>query len=188
MAPVSCRRLDVPRSNILGVNCGTFPCKNIADFVHERYDIGIISTIYVAPGFVKALNDPSSKEVGLITAIYYAGKNYEGMRCHVSLMAEVTETFRPRIVGEVRLFRRSSQQQIGTPLDRLLGSGGPMRRRCSASRCCQSGDDDYWQDHCRIRYQLGVHRRASLLERDCASKDQRRFCCCKSDVCLSYGS
>lgn len=38
-----------------------------------RYDIGIISTIYVAPGFKKALDHPSSSELGLITAIYYAG-------------------------------------------------------------------------------------------------------------------
>ncbi|KAK5050530.1 hypothetical protein LTR84_003811 [Exophiala bonariae] len=37
------------------------------------YDIGIVSTIYVAPGFKKALDHPSSKEIGLITAIYYAG-------------------------------------------------------------------------------------------------------------------
>ncbi|KAH8703021.1 general substrate transporter [Talaromyces proteolyticus] len=37
------------------------------------YDIGIISTIYVAPGFKEALHDPSSDITGLITAIFYAG-------------------------------------------------------------------------------------------------------------------
>ncbi|KAH0835985.1 hypothetical protein FOPE_04243 [Fonsecaea pedrosoi] len=38
------------------------------------YDIGIISTIYVAPGFISSLHHPSSSETGLITAIYYAGE------------------------------------------------------------------------------------------------------------------
>lgn len=40
----------------------------------HRYDIGILSTIYVAPGFQKALNNPSSSDLGLITAIFYAGQ------------------------------------------------------------------------------------------------------------------
>ncbi|KAH9984185.1 general substrate transporter [Xylariaceae sp. FL0662B] len=38
------------------------------------YDIGILSTVYVAPGFKKTLNNPSSGEEGLITAIFYAGQ------------------------------------------------------------------------------------------------------------------
>ncbi|KAH7178268.1 hypothetical protein DER46DRAFT_633053 [Fusarium sp. MPI-SDFR-AT-0072] len=38
------------------------------------YDIGILSTIYVSPGFNKALNHPSSSEKGLITAIFAAGQ------------------------------------------------------------------------------------------------------------------
>ncbi|KAH6876334.1 general substrate transporter [Thelonectria olida] len=38
------------------------------------YDIGILSTIYVAPGFKKALGNPSSSDTGLITAIFYAGQ------------------------------------------------------------------------------------------------------------------
>lgn len=39
-----------------------------------RYDIGIVSTFLVAPGFLEALHNPSSGEKGLITAIYYAGE------------------------------------------------------------------------------------------------------------------
>lgn len=39
-----------------------------------RYDIGILSTIYVSPGFMKALDNPSSSDKGLITAIFYAGQ------------------------------------------------------------------------------------------------------------------
>ncbi|KAH8684114.1 general substrate transporter [Ilyonectria robusta] len=38
------------------------------------YDIGILSTIYVSPGFKKALDNPSSSDKGLITAIFYAGQ------------------------------------------------------------------------------------------------------------------
>ncbi|KAF7561066.1 hypothetical protein G7046_g3057 [Stylonectria norvegica] len=38
------------------------------------YDIGILSTIYVSPGFKKALHNPSSSDTGLITAIFYAGQ------------------------------------------------------------------------------------------------------------------
>ncbi|KAJ9150404.1 High-affinity glucose transporter [Pleurostoma richardsiae] len=38
------------------------------------YDIGILSTIYVAPGFKKTLHNPSSSDTGLITAIFYAGQ------------------------------------------------------------------------------------------------------------------
>jgi hypothetical protein len=43
-----------------------------------RYDIGIVSTFLVAPGFLEALHNPSSGEKGLITAIYYAGELYAG--------------------------------------------------------------------------------------------------------------
>jgi MFS family permease len=39
-----------------------------------RYDIGILSTIYVSPGFNKALNNPSSASKGLITAIFSVGQ------------------------------------------------------------------------------------------------------------------
>jgi len=38
------------------------------------YDIGILSTIYVSPGFKQVLNFPSSGDIGLITAIFYAGQ------------------------------------------------------------------------------------------------------------------
>ncbi|KAK7222810.1 hypothetical protein V2G26_010813 [Clonostachys chloroleuca] len=38
------------------------------------YDIGILSTIYVSPGFNKALNNPSSASKGLITAIFSVGQ------------------------------------------------------------------------------------------------------------------
>ena len=37
------------------------------------YNIGILSTIYVNPGFIKALHKPSASQQGLITAIYYLG-------------------------------------------------------------------------------------------------------------------
>ncbi|KAL1898458.1 hypothetical protein Sste5346_003361 [Sporothrix stenoceras] len=38
------------------------------------YDIGILSTIYVAPGFKETLNNPSSSETGAITSVFYAGQ------------------------------------------------------------------------------------------------------------------
>ncbi|KAL2807711.1 general substrate transporter [Aspergillus granulosus] len=38
------------------------------------YDIGVISTILVAPGFKAALSNPSSSETGTITAIFYLGQ------------------------------------------------------------------------------------------------------------------
>ncbi|KPA39269.1 high-affinity glucose transporter [Fusarium langsethiae] len=38
------------------------------------YDIGILSTIYVSPGFNRALDNPSSSDKGLITSIFYAGQ------------------------------------------------------------------------------------------------------------------
>jgi len=37
------------------------------------YNIGILATIYVSPGFVKLLDNPSASRQGLITAIYYLG-------------------------------------------------------------------------------------------------------------------
>ncbi|MCJ1301107.1 hypothetical protein MMC08_003906 [Hypocenomyce scalaris] len=37
------------------------------------YDIGILATIYVSPGFKKALHHPTASQEGLITAIYYLG-------------------------------------------------------------------------------------------------------------------
>lgn len=38
------------------------------------YDIGILSTVYVSPGFKLALNNPSSDTQGLITAIFSVGQ------------------------------------------------------------------------------------------------------------------
>ncbi|MCJ1479541.1 hypothetical protein MMC13_008227 [Lambiella insularis] len=37
------------------------------------YNIGILATIYVSPGFIKLLDSPSASKQGLITAIYYLG-------------------------------------------------------------------------------------------------------------------
>ncbi|KAF2186247.1 general substrate transporter [Zopfia rhizophila CBS 207.26] len=37
------------------------------------YNIGVMATIYVHPGFKKALHNPSSAKTGLITSIYYLG-------------------------------------------------------------------------------------------------------------------
>ncbi|KAE8446081.1 hypothetical protein EG329_012589 [Mollisiaceae sp. DMI_Dod_QoI] len=37
------------------------------------YNIGILATIYVNPGFIKALHKPTASQKGLITAIYYLG-------------------------------------------------------------------------------------------------------------------
>jgi MFS family permease len=39
----------------------------------SRYNIGILATIYVNPGFIKALSNPTAPQQGLITAIYYLG-------------------------------------------------------------------------------------------------------------------
>jgi MFS family permease len=39
----------------------------------SRYNIGIMATIYVHPGFKKALHKPDAAHTGLITAIYYLG-------------------------------------------------------------------------------------------------------------------
>jgi MFS family permease len=39
----------------------------------SRYNIGVLATIYVHPGFKKALYNPSPSKVGLITSIYYLG-------------------------------------------------------------------------------------------------------------------
>ncbi len=38
-----------------------------------RYNIGILATIYVSPGFIKALSKPTASQKGLVTAIYYLG-------------------------------------------------------------------------------------------------------------------
>ena len=37
------------------------------------YNIGVVGTLYVHPGFNKALHGPTSSTTGLITAIYYLG-------------------------------------------------------------------------------------------------------------------
>jgi MFS family permease len=39
----------------------------------RRYNIGILATVYVSPGFIKALSKPTASQTGLITAIYYLG-------------------------------------------------------------------------------------------------------------------
>ncbi|RDL41652.1 MFS general substrate transporter [Venustampulla echinocandica] len=44
----------------------------LASFVWG-YNIGVMGTIYVHPGFKKALNKPDASKKGLITAIYYLG-------------------------------------------------------------------------------------------------------------------
>ncbi|KIW06154.1 uncharacterized protein PV09_03316 [Verruconis gallopava] len=49
--------------------CGYFA---LGSFVWG-YNIGILSTVYVHPGFKQALGHPSSSQTGLITAIYYLG-------------------------------------------------------------------------------------------------------------------
>ncbi|TVY38729.1 Quinate permease [Lachnellula occidentalis] len=41
--------------------------------VVSAYNIGILATIYVHPGFKKALHKPNASQTGLITAIYYLG-------------------------------------------------------------------------------------------------------------------
>lgn len=46
---------------------------NVFDSNHFRYNIGIMATIYVNPGFKKALHGPTASQTGLITAIYYLG-------------------------------------------------------------------------------------------------------------------
>ncbi|KAF9525580.1 general substrate transporter [Crepidotus variabilis] len=37
------------------------------------YNIGILATVYVHPGFIKAIHRPTASDKGLITAIYYLG-------------------------------------------------------------------------------------------------------------------
>lgn len=49
--------------------CGFFA---LASFLWG-YNIGILGTIYVHPGFKKALHHPDASHTGLITAIYYLG-------------------------------------------------------------------------------------------------------------------
>jgi MFS family permease len=39
----------------------------------HRYNIGIMASIYVHPGFTTALDNPSKAITGLITSIYYVG-------------------------------------------------------------------------------------------------------------------
>jgi MFS family permease len=39
----------------------------------RRYNIGILATVYVSPGFIQALSKPTASQTGLITAIYYLG-------------------------------------------------------------------------------------------------------------------
>lgn len=40
---------------------------------NPRYNIGIIATLYVNNGWIKALHKPTAAQKGLITAIYYLG-------------------------------------------------------------------------------------------------------------------
>jgi MFS family permease len=44
-----------------------------ADLRSKRYNIGILASIYVHPGFKAALHSPTAAKTGLITAIYYLG-------------------------------------------------------------------------------------------------------------------
>lgn len=41
--------------------------------ISYSYNIGVLSTVYVHPGFKKALHYPTASQTGLITAIYYLG-------------------------------------------------------------------------------------------------------------------
>lgn len=46
---------------------------NIIETDLTRYNIGVMASIYVHPGFIKALHKPSKSITGLITSIYYLG-------------------------------------------------------------------------------------------------------------------
>jgi MFS family permease len=61
----------------------------------HSYDIGILSTIYVSPGFKKALNNPSSDMTGLITAIFSVGQ----LIGFVFLSGRTTDRFGRRYAG-----------------------------------------------------------------------------------------
>lgn len=46
-----------------GTNVGSYP----------RYNVGILSSVLVHPGFIAQLHHPSASKKGVITAIYYLG-------------------------------------------------------------------------------------------------------------------
>lgn len=52
-----------------------------------RYNIGILATIYVNNGFIKALSTPTASQQGLITAIYYLGT----WTCYVFISGPVSD-------------------------------------------------------------------------------------------------
>jgi MFS family permease len=58
-------------------NGGSYPCNRFrilgTDILTLSYNIGILATIYVHPGFKIALHHPTPSRTGLITAIYYLG-------------------------------------------------------------------------------------------------------------------
>jgi MFS family permease len=41
--------------------------------LHHRYNVGILSSVLVHPGFVVQLHHPDAAKKGVITAIYYLG-------------------------------------------------------------------------------------------------------------------
>jgi MFS family permease len=45
----------------------------LTDHPAISYNIGILTSVYVNPGFIKALHKPNAAQKGLITAIYYLG-------------------------------------------------------------------------------------------------------------------
>ena len=59
----------------MGVRCSWAPPSSCLPLICGllRYNIGILATIFVSPGFIKSLHDPSAAKQGLITAIYYLG-------------------------------------------------------------------------------------------------------------------
>ncbi|GJN73708.1 hypothetical protein PLICBS_007791 [Purpureocillium lilacinum] len=59
------------------------------------YDIGILSTVFVAPGFKDALHHPSSSETGLITAIFAVG----GWLSYAALAGPVNDRLGRRWAG-----------------------------------------------------------------------------------------
>ncbi|KAF2682891.1 general substrate transporter [Lentithecium fluviatile CBS 122367] len=68
-SPTSRARLPIKASYRLLVVSLFFGLASLA----WGYNIGIMATIYVHPGFVKSLHKPSKATTGLITSIYYVG-------------------------------------------------------------------------------------------------------------------
>lgn len=55
---------------ITGFICDSHDTDRVAQ---HRYNVGVLSSVLVHPGFVKQLHHPSASKKGLITAIYYLG-------------------------------------------------------------------------------------------------------------------